>query len=614
MVQLPVSDRLHANIKGLAARFPSMVQELEGSGLDAGLLPDLETWLCGCYGPEAGRASLLARWVSLAPTDPFRIVVTTGIGDGSHVNALLNAIPASSTVVVLECNPTHLMLAMLHADLVPLLRNPRVVLLTPFSCREGIADMGEVLTGNRGTVAFPYQPLRLGNPGLHDNVLGMLLRQLITRANQVRTEIDLAEWLFANTITNLARIGAGSDIRALNGSFQGIPLVLVAAGPSLDTQLDFLRSVEGKALLVVVNSAWRAVTSAGIIPDLTVAVDPREFTAISYRETAVNQTCLVCSYQVHPEVVERFEGRIFPLASANPLASAIRQVMGLPEDPAIIGDGTVSSTVVNLAAWLGCDQIYLVGQDLAIGADGQTHVTNSFYTDQNQNHLDPKLCQWLPGNSGEPVPVESKLLAYLRIFENLVSHYRDIRFYNLSPTGARIHGVPHLTPEDAYARIQALPPMDFRAVIAEQARRGRYPTEVTNAIGKCFHFHLEFLRGITRSLLRFAIAGECDPSVRDQAPASLPPDHPIALSLQEILHSLEQHRLFATLLQEGRSKRELRTLTWSSKPWKPVTDTSAPVRDLLPHAWAWIEGALYQIEVIEAQYPAFRSGNGSAGE
>jgi hypothetical protein len=462
--------------------------------------------------------------------------------------------------------------------------------------------MGELLIGNGGCVLFPYQPLRLQAPNLYDNVLGMVMRQLLTRANQVRTEIDSAEPIFSNTVHNLSKAGLGSDIRALNRCCEGMPLVLVAAGPSLDDQLGFLQEIQGRALIVAVNSAFRAVTSAGVVPEITVAVDPKEFTAMGYRGCPLGNTHLVCSFQVYPEVVGLFESRVFPISAQNPLSSGLRQVLQLPADPPMIGDGTVSSTVVNLAAWMGCDEVYLVGQDLAIGSDGRTHVTNSFYTDQEENYYDTNQCQWVEGNSGQLVPIEPKLRAYLQIFENLVSHYDGIRFFNLATEGARIHGVPYLSIEEAAARIRERPIFDYQSLIASRAASGTYPEGVQASVRQVFALHLQFLKLISQSLLKFAIRCELSPEIQDSSPRALPEGHAILETWNEVIRSLQKNRFFASLLQEGRTRKEIRLLVWNQRLWKPVTEPDTPVRQLLPHAWALIEGALFQMETIKGSY------------
>ena len=55
-----------------------------------------------------------------------------------------------------------------------------------------------------------------------------------------------------------------------------IPAILVAAGPSLDKNVEELKNAKGKAFLMVVDTALNTVLEHGIIPDMTISVDSRK--------------------------------------------------------------------------------------------------------------------------------------------------------------------------------------------------------------------------------------------------------------------------------------------------------------------------------------------------
>jgi hypothetical protein len=125
-----MDDRLQQNLELLARRFPSILAELESSGIDAATLPAAPAWLESCYGPEAKRTDLIRRWVASATGDPFRVLVTTGIGDLTHLRELLARIHPTSSVVVLECDLKQLTMALIHTELHDTLGDRRLVLLT----------------------------------------------------------------------------------------------------------------------------------------------------------------------------------------------------------------------------------------------------------------------------------------------------------------------------------------------------------------------------------------------------------------------------------------------------------------------------------------------------
>jgi hypothetical protein len=561
-----MSPELKRNLELLAGRFPEVFAELQGAGFSAqDFLPS------SCYGavdPDA----LITRWLRGAPLEPRQVVVTTGFGDGRHVLALLRLLPGSSRVCVLEADAGALMRGMdgLHAGL--LLEDRRFILLTPFSYRDGITRLNVELMGVESARLFAFSPLREKHAALYSNFSAMVMRQLSTRWNQLKTDVDHAEVVWSNSLKNLMHFGFGSEVTALRGLFAGRPMILVAAGPSLDSHFDFLRSVQGRAVIAVVNSAYRAVLSEGIRPDLTVAVDPFEGTYKGYSGSDASGVALFCSFLVYPRVPELFPGRVVPLSSYNPFVTLVKQVLRLPEDPGLIGDGTVSSTVVNLAVYLGCTDLYLVGQDMALLPDGQSHTTRSFYGEEGINRVSLEHCQWLPGNEGGPVPVEPRLGAYLKVFENLVSHHAGLRVRNLSRCGVRIHGAAFCSEQEAWDRLRLEEPADFRGLLLERVQRAAYAPAHRDAVILLLTRYRDELRSWLNVLLAFAVRLELATELHGQRWDALDPAHPLRVLHGELRQWITSHPLYFRLLQEGRSKAEFARFAGSEAAWQLVED------------------------------------------
>ncbi len=590
-----MTPELTKNLQSVSARFPEVFEELKNQAYQFPSEEALAQYLHRCYGHQEVEA-LLRRWVRLAPGDTFHITVTSGFGDGSHLAVLLQTIPQTSRVCVLEADVPLLLSLLQQKDVTALLNDPRLILITPFSYREIINRLNLELIGINSASTFIYTPIFETQPGLYRNMMDTILRQLTIRWNQLKTDITHADAVFANSICNLATHHLGSEIQALQGLFSDRPFVLVGAGPSLDESFEFLREAQGKAVIAVVNSAYRAVVRKGIKPDLTVAVDPNEGTFLGYKGMDTSHPILVSTYLVYPEVPKLFKDRVFPLSSFNFLITTLRRILNLPQEDSIVGDGTVSSTVVNLAALLGCNEIYLVGQDLAVKSDGQLHTSDSFYSDKNSNTIDTSTCRWLPGNHGKPVPVEEKLHAYLRIFENHVSHYAHIRFHNLSREGAKIHGAPYLELPVAIDRMRDLPGHDYHQDLLDRLHAARLPDGVFQAACYFFERYDQYLESLIPVMLSLAVSIELAISAGQDK--TIPETAAMSESRARLLGLMHQNPLFTTLLSEGRTKSEYQDFICSGEPWKLITDDSATPAEWLPQLWALIEGALFQKDII----------------
>lgn len=175
----------------------------------------------------------------------------------------------------------------------------------------------------------------------------------------------LASLVLRNTLSNLKQLAQESDVTALEGALAGQPAIVVAAGPSLDGQLDHLRDAQSKATVIAVDTAARPLLMAGIRPHLIVAVDPTTINASHLLElSGAECTWLVAEGSVDPHAMAAFRGRVFgfrvgwrhpwPWLNAEGCDSGTLRAWG-----------SVLTTAVDLAVRMGATTIAFAGADLA---------------------------------------------------------------------------------------------------------------------------------------------------------------------------------------------------------------------------------------------------------
>src|SRR5690606_30787893 len=80
--------------------------------------------------------------------------------------------------------------------------------------------------------------------------------------------------LFRNLLKNFRYLSKSFQAESLKGCFQGIPAIICGAGPSLTQALPVLSECKEKALLIAGGSTITALSKNGILPHLSLAVDP----------------------------------------------------------------------------------------------------------------------------------------------------------------------------------------------------------------------------------------------------------------------------------------------------------------------------------------------------
>jgi len=184
----------------------------------------------------------------------------------------------------------------------------------------------------------------------------------------------------SNGIANASAVAANPMIGDFSQTFRGVPLIVVGAGPSLASNIAQIKAAKGKAIVLALHRTLESLHRAGIAPDLTIAVEPRD---VSHQYTGVGADKLaasILSTAVHPSLEHT------PIDRTIHYTSQGREEWLLaPEDRQheAVSLGTVSHSAVSLARAWGCDPIILVGQDLAFpdgaiyhadGADGDTRL------------------------------------------------------------------------------------------------------------------------------------------------------------------------------------------------------------------------------------------------
>jgi len=580
------------NLRALAARFPVAARRVEAARSQRVPLRS---------GEDARR--IAARWLSGRRIRQGALLAVSGCGDGVHLRTLLSVLPAGARVFAVEASPERWRGVLEQVDLTDLLADPRLLVGT------GTIDdpLFEAVTGLVATEITDIEPWIFAPgynlaPEYYARFFTEFARCIDVRRKLEGTRIaDAALWQ-ANSFANLEVLADAPELPALAGVFRGRPMVLVSAGPSLDESLEFLRAASRVAVIAAVNSSYRAVRRAGIVPHLVLAADPREFTARGFAGVPVDGTHLVTTPIVHPDVPRMFTGRTFIWSGANELFLELRRRLKLPAGIRIVEQGTVSACAIDLAIILGCDRVCLVGQDLAIRADGRSHAEDTFYTDLNANRADTEECRRLPGNTLPEVLVESKLFIYLKTFEQLAVHRPQLKFINTSRLGARIEGMPYL-PLD-----QALAWLGTRSTSgASEALAKRHAAGATHALGAervraVFGPTGIFARDILRLALRAAALAE--PLVTD----TMREDEQSAVQFAPALAAVDALRAHAAahpddyaVLEAGRARLELFKARAMENKFPP--GAGATLRRFLAdreYAWAMAEGAWFLLNQLDA--------------
>jgi hypothetical protein len=180
---------------------------------------------------------------------------------------------------------------------------------------------------------------------------------------------SLGSKMASQALKNMTYLSDAPPWDVLRGLFEGVPAVVVAAGPSLDKNFHLLEQISDKALIITMNRCAHVFHKAGLVPHLLLATDgstilPDTHLAGIGAETLKN---LICRFSVHPKMKQIERERTFLFTDGSAHERGIYQRLGKGTLP--IGGGSVAHSCFQAAFHLGCDPIVIIGQDLAYSGD-----------------------------------------------------------------------------------------------------------------------------------------------------------------------------------------------------------------------------------------------------
>lgn len=245
---------------------------------------------------------------------------------------------------------------------------------------------------------------------------------------------------------------------------ENIPAIIVAAGPSLDKNINQLKKAKGKAFLIAVDSALNPLAKADIIPDISVTVDPHKPIMLFRNEKMVNVP-LIYALTSNSKIKGVHTGmRIYQHSIDSYLNQYLRKFK--KETTYLETGGSVAHSAFSLALKLGFKTVIFVGQDLAYPNDKEH--SEDVYSNSTINNIHNADKQYFEVEDiyGGKVKTEYNMNQYRLWFEQVFMAYPDLKFIDATEGGAKKKGMEILTLEEAIKReCKSQKTIDFEQVI-----------------------------------------------------------------------------------------------------------------------------------------------------
>ncbi len=359
-------------VLGAEAREPTVsIQAARSGDMTASVRREdgTEAFLHSRYDPAAEGA----RQVAEVRVGPIDTVVLLGMGLGYCVEALAGRLGPGNHLIVVEKEPALFEAAAARPSFKKVLSRPR----TYFFVGTQADRLYDFLASHISVfLAAGFRLVRhpaslAAFPSYYGSFLKRIEDFVRTGGVTLRTAMYLSRISFANRMRNLEAYLQSPGIAPVRNRFAGRPGVVISAGPSLARNMHLLERVKGRAPLVAVSTAVKALLAKGIVPDFAVIIDygtlsRRYFEDVPHAE----KIPLVCDLKANAEAVGVYRGP--KLFCDDLLVNTMLGDFGPPKGQ-IPSGSTVAHAAFHFVCYLGCDPVIFVGQDLAY-TEGELHV------------------------------------------------------------------------------------------------------------------------------------------------------------------------------------------------------------------------------------------------
>jgi hypothetical protein len=449
----PRPDLLEANLQALATRSPGAAHRIRQASPNHAITLRIaaDGSLTG-IGPDGRRLASLhqpkleaQRLIDTLDVKASATFVVKGFGAGHLVGLLAAKLGWMGALVVFEPDAALLRGVLERIDIVPWIRATNFAIVTDAT---DTGQMAQALSGIEGVVAagvkfvdHPSSRPRLAEAG---DLGEAFSRALVGVVSAVRTAVVTTlvqvDTTIRNELRNLPVYATSPGIADLKDCCQGVPAVVVAAGPSLHRNIDLLArpGMRERVVIIAVQTVLKQLLAKGVKPHFVCTLDYHQISTRFYEGLTardVEGVTLVAEARANPATLRAFPGAIRCVADQT-LDKVLGEGLRTPNASIPLG-ATVAHLCYYLARHLGCDPVLLVGQDLAF-TDGTYYGPNAaihqVWSSELNDFTSLEMLEWQrimrmrtllkkrTDQSGRPIYTDEQMATYLVQFERDFEH------------------------------------------------------------------------------------------------------------------------------------------------------------------------------------------------
>lgn len=390
--------------------------------------------------------------------------VLLGFGLGYLARELAKKVEKKHAIVICELDPAILKTALQQVDLSAVLDSDYIKILTgsDIPLQEWIHKLStQCMTAQVDIIV--YGPSAQLEPQEYDHLREVAQKEHRALILNRNTVLKAGQLMMESILLNFPEVLHSAGVKRLENLFQGRPAILVAAGPSLEKNIHLLRELEGRAVIIAVDTALRLLLPLGIKPDIVTTIDFNQVNFQKFANVPIDDNITLV---YHPggyyESIRAFRGPMFTSSRVpNRIPNWLMQYV---DDKGQISSGTtVAHLSFFLARHMGCDPIVFIGQDLAF-PQNQVHASDLSLWHINTDEMDT-----IEDIFGEPVGTMTSFKHAIYHFEKAFKE-TQATIIDATEAGAKKQGARPMRLREVIEEYCNLPPLDIKGMLRRASK------------------------------------------------------------------------------------------------------------------------------------------------
>lgn len=279
----------------------------------------------------------------------------------------------------------------------------------------------------------------------YENFLSLFKRMIKSKRSKLHTDYAFQKRWIINSMKNFSDVISTPNIIMGNKEkFKGKPAILVAAGPSLNEEIENIRYIKenGLAYIFSVGSAINTLIYHDIYPDCICTYDPKETNQkviAKVKEKGISDIPMIFGSSVGYETLEEYPGEKYHmLTSQDTIANYFLRTVDNEKIDMVLDAPSIAVVTMQLLYTLGFGPIVLVGQNLAYRGK-ERHSEGVYYSSEvTEKEMDNGI--WVKDVYDNEVLTNEGFNSMREQMELYIKEFPNLEVINTTKDGAHIEG------------------------------------------------------------------------------------------------------------------------------------------------------------------------------